>query len=368
TSTSTLANPPTQTYTTYGTFPVKFIVTDNNNCSDTVNKSVVIQNPFASFTTKDTVCMTTTFTNASTGGSVYQWNFGDGGTSTTLNGTHTYGAPGHYAVKLTVFNGNCQDDTTINVFVENPVANFTFTPSYTCSLPKTITLNNSSSPAGGATYQWNFMQGYTQYLFSPQSSTLTNPTFTITNKDTNRYTIYTFNYLDSISLTITTPSGCKGKKTILFPDSIFLPTARFMPDKYQGCVPLTVNFSDSSHSREPINYYEYNFGDGSPHTIGVKNTSHTYTSTGIYYPKLIIHNTNGCSDTSYTIKIEVGKIPNPAFSLTPTNICIGDSVHFKDLTPASDSVDSWHYYGDGGFFASACYNAPNSTWPYTHAT
>ncbi len=366
TSTSTVANPPTQTYTTTGVFPVKFIVTDNNNCSDSVTKNVIIQNPHASFATNDTVCLVTTFTNTSTGGSIFLWNYGDGTTGATP--THTYTASGFYPVKLTVFNGACQDDTTITVYVEQPAANFSIAPTYMCSLPKTIILNNTSTPASGSTYQWGFWESYTQYVFSPTGSTQANPTFSITNIDTNRYSIYNFDYNDSITLTITTARGCKAHLKIFPADSIYLPTARYMTDIYEGCVPLTVHFYDSSRSHEPINYYEYNFGDGSAHSIGTLNPVHTYTSTGIYFPTLIIHNTNGCSDTSYAIKIKVGKPPSPSFSLTPTLICIGDTIHFTNLTPVSDSADSWHYYGDGNFYASACYNSPNSDWPFTHAT
>jgi len=365
-NTSTVASPPVQTYNTAGVFPVVFIVTDNNGCKDSVLKNVTIQNPTASFLSNDTVCMTTTYVNNSTGASVFSWNYGDG-----INGTsptHTYANPGTYTVTLTAYNGACQDLTSMVVVVEKPVASFSVTPTYMCSLPKTISLTNMSTPTAGATYQWNFVENYTQYDFNPPNSNQVNPTFTITNLDTNRYTIYTFDYLDSITLTITTPRGCWAHTNILLVDSIYLPTARFHPDKYQGCVPLTVTFSDSSRSREPIVYYEYNFDDGSPPLTGVQNPVHTYTATGVYYPWLVIHNANGCIDTSFYIKIEVGRPPATSFSLTPSNICVGDTVSFTDLTPVSDSVDMWHYYGDGGNFVSSCFNDQNSDWPFTHAT
>lgn len=365
--TSTLSIPSPITYTASGTYPVKLTVTDNNNCSDSATVNVTIKNPHAAFVSNDTICMADTFVNLSTGGSVFLWNYGDG-TPSTVSPIHNYTAPGHYTITLTAFNGACQDDTTIAVYVEQPVANFSVTPTYMCSLPKVITVNNMSTPMGGSTFQWNTYDIYTQYQYNPSTSNLANPTFTITNLDTNRYSIYGLHDNDSITLTITTARGCTAHMKYFMPDSFFITTARFMVDKYQGCVPLTVNFYDSSHSKEPIVYYEYDFGDGSPVVTGSANTSHTYTNTGIYYPRLIIHNSAGCLDTSYTIKIEVGRPPAANFSVTPTSICIGDSVTFTDLTPATDSVDSWHYYGDGNFFASGCYGSPNSTWPFTHAT
>jgi gliding motility-associated-like protein len=370
TGSSTLANPPPHTYTTIGVFPVKLIVTDNNNCSDSVIRNVTIQNPHASFATNDTVCLITTFNNTSTGASLYSWDYGDTtGLFFTSVGTHTFTSAGYHFIKLTAYNGSCLDDTIIKVYVEKPVASFSISPTYMCSLPKIITLINSSTPASGSTYNWYYYEYYTQYVFTPDSSHLLNPTFTIKNLDTNRYSIYNFDYAnDSIQLIITTARGCKAHVILNPADSIFLPTARFMPDKYQGCVPLTVNFSDSSRSHETIIFYEYIFGDGSAPVFGTPNPVHTYTATGIYYPKLIIHNSNGCIDTSFTIKIEVGKPPTPSFSVSPASICIGQSVTFTDLTPLSDSVDSWHFSSDGNFYSSACYNSPNSSWPFTHAT
>ncbi|MGZ3943150.1 MAG: PKD domain-containing protein, partial [Bacteroidia bacterium] len=365
--TSTLAIPPPRTYTAIGTYPVKLIVTDNNNCSDSATVNVNIKNPHAAFASNDTICMVDTFINASTGASVFLWNYGDG-TPATTTPSHTYTAPGHYTITLTAFNGSCQDDTSIAVYVEQPVANFSVAPTYMCSLPKVVTITNLSTPTSGVSYYWHFAENYSQYLFAPPTSTSQTPTLTISHLDTNRYTINHFDWLDRDTLIITTARGCKSIKVFNFADSIYLPTARFMTDKYQGCVPLTVNFSDSSRSHEPIVFYEYDFGDGSPPVTGNPNPVHTYTATGVYYPKLIIHNSAGCLDTSYTIKIEVGRPPAANFSVTPTNICLGDQVTFTDLTPASDSVDSWHYYGDGNFFASACYGTPNSSWPFTHAT
>ena len=51
-----------------------------------------------------------TFTNQSTGGTFYQWSFGDGGVSVDENPTHTYTADGTYTVTLVVIN-DCGTDT-----------------------------------------------------------------------------------------------------------------------------------------------------------------------------------------------------------------------------------------------------------------
>ncbi len=372
--TSTSATPSPQTYTATGIYPVQIKLTDANHCSDSVTTHVTIQAPTATFTTSDTVCLNAVFhPHGSTLGATQTWNFGDAATNFTNDSLHTYTVGGTYVVTLTVTtSGACSSIASHTIVVQDPVANFSVSPTYMCSLPKTISLTNSSTPSSGTHYQWQYYQHYTQYGVSPLTSTSVSPTFTLTHLDTNRYTINTLNIMDSISLVITTAQGCKAHKSFILIDTIYLSTAYFVPSLYQGCAPLTVNFADSSKvgPHEHITSWKYLFGDGATTTIASApgNSVHTYTNTGIYYPKLVIQTQDGCGDTSYTIKIEVGKKPNASFTIVPSSICIGDTVHFTNTTPAVDSVDTWHYYADGNYYASSCSDNPNPSWPFTHAT
>ncbi|MFL5754647.1 MAG: PKD domain-containing protein [Bacteroidia bacterium] len=363
-NTSTQLIPPAQTYTTSGVFPVTFIVTDNNNCSDSVKKNITIQNPFSSFSVNDTVCKTTSFTSNSTGGSVYNWNFGDGQSSGLQNPTHTYANTGNYNVTLTVLNGVCFDDSVRTIYVEEPNPNFTINPGYMCSLPTMVNLSNTTP--GSNTYYWTFNETATHYEVAPDSSFLQNPSFTITDLDTNRYTINGQDIFIKVTLVATSSHGCKDSIVKTLVDTVYLPTARFMPDKVEGCAPLTVQFSDSSRSKETIVSWQYFFGDGA--TANTQNSTHTYTQAGIYYATLVIVNANGCTDTSYAITIKVGLPPTPDFSVSLTSVCIGDSISFTDLTPATDSVDTWHYSTDGGYYMSHCYGDPNPTWAFGNTT
>jgi gliding motility-associated-like protein len=379
-ATSTLANPPTQTYTTTGVFPVQVKVTDANNCSDSVLKNVIIQNPTAVFTVNDTVCAhdSTHFHPHGSSAGIQTWNYGDGQTGT--DSTHYYSAQGHYTATLTVTNGACSNSVSHSIYAEQPSPNFSLTPSYICSLPKVVSLTNTSAPPNsGFTYSWSYT--FTPAPSPPYASNIStvssqvSPTFTVTHIDTNRYTI---NKLDTnrILLTLTTIHGCVERISHI--DSIFLPAARFMPDKYEGCVPLKVTFSDSSkfdspnvpNPKNPITSWEYIFGDGTSATVNSApgNIVHTYTAVGIYYPILVIHTLKGCGDTSYAIKIEVGSKPVASFSVSPPSVCIGGNVTLTNTTPTSYSVDTWHYLGDGGYYASSCSDAQNLTWPFTHAT
>ena len=61
-----------------------------------------------------------TFTNASTGGAEFVWDFGDGGSSTDENPTYTFEGSGVFTVSLTV-DGHADLVTTKDITVGDPV-------------------------------------------------------------------------------------------------------------------------------------------------------------------------------------------------------------------------------------------------------
>lgn len=78
--------------------------------------------PSAKFTASKTSVVTgevITFTNATVDGYSYEWNFGDGTTSTEENPTHAYEDAGTYNVQLTSFskNGKKSNSSTIAITV-----------------------------------------------------------------------------------------------------------------------------------------------------------------------------------------------------------------------------------------------------------
>jgi len=65
--------------------------------------------PATNFTASKTAVVTgevITFTNTTVDGNTYEWNFGDGTTSTLENPTHSYENAGIYNVLLTSFSKN----------------------------------------------------------------------------------------------------------------------------------------------------------------------------------------------------------------------------------------------------------------------
>ncbi len=109
--------------------------------------------PTASFTA-NTTCLgnATMFTNTSTGGTSYSWNFGDGkGTSSVMNPTYTYVSGGIYNVKLVVTGSTgCKDSLTMPVTV-NP------TPTITVTVASPTICSGSCTNitvSGATTYTW----------------------------------------------------------------------------------------------------------------------------------------------------------------------------------------------------------------------
>ncbi len=370
-NTSTAVAPPQQTYTVSGTtLPVTLIATDDNNCSDSAKVNVLISKPVATFSVKDTVCKTVTFNPAGSTG-VISWDYGDANSGTS--NTHIYAVGGTYFVHLHTTLGACFNDSIKKIFVEDPQANFTSKPTYSCSTPELINFTNTSiGNIPGTTYAWTFATGSTKYKPSITVSNVYAPAVTISDLDTNRFTIDHKDAILNVTLTLITPQGCKATLTKLLMDTIYLPTARIQPDISRGCIPLKVAFSDSSISQEPIVNWLYDFGDGSPVLNAASSSvvSHTYPAAGVYQAKLIITNSRGCKDTSYVNVIYAGAPPTPNFTVAPTSVCPKTPVQFTNTSTsaANSPIDSWHYNTDNGFYMSSCYTDPNPLYAFGNST
>lgn len=132
---SSTAQNPTHSYASSGVYSVELTVTDNDGLIDSTTVSVPVevsnQSPVAdfSFSCTDLDC---SFVDSSSDadGSIASWNwdFGDGNSSTTQNPTHSYAAAGTYDALLTVTDdGGAQDAITYSVTVEEPVINISLT-------------------------------------------------------------------------------------------------------------------------------------------------------------------------------------------------------------------------------------------------
>ena len=79
---------------------------------------MVEQGPVVSGFSKQTTGLTVQFTATSSNASFYQWDFGDGQFSTSMNPLHTYAQAGTYTVQLISGNPSCSDTITDMVSVQ----------------------------------------------------------------------------------------------------------------------------------------------------------------------------------------------------------------------------------------------------------
>jgi PKD repeat protein len=80
----------------------------------------------------------------------YQWNFGDGGTSTSANPVHQYTEPADYNVCLTVSSNGYPSKTICNTITMDTMCRFQFNQSMSQNFVSFYTVGNANA------YAWNF--------------------------------------------------------------------------------------------------------------------------------------------------------------------------------------------------------------------
>ncbi len=332
------ATSPSHTYAAVGSYTVKLVVTQGG-CKDSIVKInyVVVQKIAANFSSNvisGCVGTAVTFTDTSVPLSTSStWNFGDGTpTSTLLNPTHTYTAPGTYTVSLNATANGCSDSKVQSAYITifpSPVVAFTANNTQSCKAPFTVIFTDQST--NGASWVWNFGDG------TPTSSSQ-NPSHTYNASGTY-----------SVTLTVTSAKGCV--TTLVKTNYIIIapPIANFTATPLQGCAPLLVNFTSTSTSIDPITNYKWTFGNGTSGNTASPTTSSTYTA-GTYTVKLVITTAQGCKDSITKISyIKAGVKPVAKFTIVDSTVCYGVLAQFHNLSTGTPPPDSafWQF-GDGG--------------------
>ena len=143
---------PTATYTQTGNYLLVLMGYNQFGCGDTTFQNIIV-NPipnsqFLPDTTAGCEDLTVSFTNNSTNGNLYFWNFGDGTSVQSLNPTHTYTEPGVYDVTLITTNMFGCVDTTINqaliTVYQQPTAGFSVFPSIVYTEDPFVEITNTA--------------------------------------------------------------------------------------------------------------------------------------------------------------------------------------------------------------------------------
>ncbi|MCX8020663.1 MAG: PKD domain-containing protein, partial [Chitinophagaceae bacterium] len=287
------------------------------------------------------------FQDQSTGSPIsWQWNFGNGNTSTLQNPITTYITPGTYTVTLTVSNANGSNTLTRSNYItvhEAPAVNFSSNVTSGC-FPLRVQFTDLTNPGSGNTitsWFWDFGNGNT--------STSANP-FVIYNQ-TGNYTA---------TLRVTNDKGCTKTLTrtnyIQVTDGV---RASFTNTQPTVCrPPATIQFTNTSSGSGTLSF-NWNFGDRNTSTL--PNPSHTYLNSGTYVVTLITSSSAGCVDTVLSNPITIGGIQTSFNS--PVQACVNERVTFTN-TSSPASVSSQWSFGDGssasGLHAHHIYSAPGN--------
>ncbi len=122
------------------------------------------------------------------------------------------------------------------------------------------------------------------------------------------------------------------------------PVANFAPSVKQGCVPLTVNFTDQSTGG--VTSYSWDFGNGNKSSL--KNPSAIYYKSGNFTVTLTVSDANGNKSTKTFSPVRVFSNPTVNFSADTVG-CIGENLNFTDLSVKADTIiTKWTWdFGDG---------------------
>lgn len=360
-------------------------VKDKTSVPQTVSGSATVTvsaPPVVDFTfTNTNTCSGTPiqFTTAVTGTGpyTYSWDFGDSGTSSQQNPSHTFVATGcgisTFTVKLTVSGNGCSVSKTKTISVkQKPDINFDdvtnpFDPFNNCSNATSdpvykITVGNSSASSCITSFSINWGDG---------SAVASNVTFPLT---------HTYSLIGAYNMVITAlgNNGCSATKNYIIKNVSNPSGGLTSPGSTQNlCAPTSdLQFAISNWGTNSLDTtYAIDYGDGSPVITLTQNqlvSSTFYNSSNpsisLSYPIPHIYNTtscptgsftatltvtNACSSTPFTTSnISILTKPKPDFTY-PIEACVNASVLFTNTTAsgfgqncAQNSIYTWDF-GDG---------------------
>jgi len=277
--------------------------------------------------------LTVAFTDLSTGVVTDRsWDFGDGGSSTESDPSHTYLTPGTYTVSLSVSGPTGSDARTAIDYVTvddptiAPVADFVGSP-LAGPAPLQIDLTDLTTGSVSA-WSWDFGDGSSSALQSPSHTYASAGTYTV-------------------SLTASGPGGSDTKTAV---DYVAVaepaPVVDFEGSPLSGDLPLSVDFTDRSAGT--VTAWSWDFGDGG--SSALQNPSHIYASAGTYAVSLTASGPGG-SDTKsvagYVTVHDPAVAPVADFVGSPLAGPAPLQVVFTDLSTGSVTGWSWDF-GDGG--------------------
>lgn len=315
-----------------GAYSLSYSVTDSKGCQATDNLTVNVEKPTALFNpdvTDGCPPLDVVFSDASIGGVVYRWDFGDGFTDNTAgNATHQYTNAStsllYYDVTLEVETANgCTDDYTVGITVYPQTdANFDMVSDTICSGEYAIL----SSLPGAYQYFWSFGDGQFTY-----GGNVINHLFVNSGTSPVSYTI---------RLTTTSFYGCDTwieKDIVVYP----MPLPGFTATPPSQTFPASTVVFNNTTNTGTWNY-AWTFGDNT--TSSLQDPVHTYAAPGNYQVGLTVSNSQCIDSVRYVVSV-LPTAPIADFDSIP-GACAPYNVTFTNNSLYGTSYQ-WDF-GDGG--------------------
>ncbi|BAV05598.1 gliding motility-associated C-terminal domain-containing protein [Filimonas lacunae] len=213
-------------------------------------------------------------------------------------------------------------------FSQPPKAAFTVSTNSTGCAPLIVQLKDAST--GSPTWwKWDFGNG--------TISTQQNPGAIYTDPGTYTIKLVAGNASGSDSVIQTEQIKVYGK-----------PEVAFSTETTNGCIPMTVLFTDSSNSVSgAITSYIWDFGDGQ---ISAQATpTHTYTESGSFDISLTVQNSYGCKQSLQKKgMVQVAGKVKAAYNYTYVNACQPPTrVQFTNTSTDTGALQYQWSFGDG---------------------
>ena len=406
---------PTHTYTSADSFRVSLRVWGPNGCSRTRTRHdyIIIEPMEPDFLAPITRgCAPLTVHLADSTRSIFpkvswEWDFGDGQTSTQPHPQHVYQDTGYYNVQLVVENSQgCRDTLRRTNYVaagEKPTLAFEADTNRACALTN-VQFNNQS--VGADFFIWHFGDGDTAMSRHPAHGFAALGLLNVTLVGFDRGcpdTLSKYQYIESLAplpiMGISSKRICELPAPVqiqnlsvgddywswsidslyFYNDRSFTHTfsqpgnyevklmvgnrqtgcvieaddiVRAMPlqpqievDTLRGCTPLTVNFDYQSAQVVEQKWY---FGQGDSSTN--RSTRFRYTRPGDYPARLFLRNQINCCDT-----FDLGNVAALAvdakMGVDQTGACVPATLQFSDRSQGTGPVVQWRWSVDSQLFS-----------------
>lgn len=367
--TSRFVNDPKIIFKTPGLHQVGIIAKYNSNCTDTWVLGITAFQVKANFSTPDSVsyCAPKLINFQNTTNSPYLnfWKFGDGDTAKTyfdnLAG-HLYlknnSSPG-YDVQLIVIDGNgCTDTMRKKGYIRiiGPIPDFTISQNYGCEPLKVKFTNNSK----------DFSRMFLDYDNGVvlDSNVLVSYPYQVTDK---ALAIQKF----SPRLLLYDSFGCSAlattKDTVVIlknAEADYVYSSINFLRKTEGCAnDLIVKFTNKSRFYVKT-YWDFD-NDNKNDLLNQNSATWFFTKPGVFKPRLVAENVNGCRDTFSRDSIVVWDPPVAGWKSSSDTTCAINPMFFYDATSARYPIASYNWnFGE----QSTIYDTStlkNTKWKYS---